>query len=122
MISFGAIMLIQAASWLVWQLSRHCPTVSIRGNDLDTALFSGQAFSHLLWTIESATALSCVSTQYAQRLRGMSEKIQQVVVLGNATDTDVFAPSSVADKYLTMHKRPNPFVLGFSGELRRRKG
>jgi len=98
-------------------------TVSIRGNDLDTALFSGQAFSHLLWTIESATALSCVSTQYAQRLRGMSEKIQQVVVLGNATDTDVFAPSSVADKSpLTIHEKPNPFVLGFSGELREKKG
>ena len=50
-------------------------------------------------------------------------KIQQVVVLGNATDTDVFAPSSVADKSpLTMHKKPNPFVLGFSGELREKKG
>jgi glycosyltransferase involved in cell wall biosynthesis len=98
-------------------------TVSARGNDVDQALFPPGDFSRLLWTLQRATVLTAASGDLARKMVMLLGKDPGVEVIPNAVDTDLFHPGP-ADPALRQRLgiQPEELVLGFSGELRHKKG
>ncbi len=107
-------------------------TVSARGNDIDREMFPPGDFSRLLWTLQHAKVITAVSADMSRKIQLLSGR-DDVLVLKNAVDTEIFCPQ---------HPTPNPseqarrgeinqealgigvdeVVLGFCGELREKKG
>ncbi|MEL6382103.1 MAG: glycosyltransferase [Cyanobacteria bacterium J06626_18] len=101
--------------------------VSARGNDVDRAMFPPGDFARLQWTLQHAGVITTVSRDLAQKVRLLSDRTD-IHVLPNAVDTDCFQPATAADQGTLQALRqqhgiaPNEVVLGFSGELREKKG
>lgn len=93
--------------------------VSLRGNDVDRAMFHGPRLPFLLWTLEHAGALMGVSDEIlakAGRLVGRSHGLYRVP---NAVDAALYSPEGAA--WDGGDGAPRPW-LGFAGELRLKKG
>lgn len=98
--------------------------VSARGNDVDRLLFPPGDFARLLWTLERADIVSSVSQDLSKKIQILSPQTS-VEVLANVVDTTIFSPQSdTTDSQLrTEHGiQDDEVVLGFSGELRHKKG
>ena len=95
--------------------------VSVRGNDLDRALFPPGDFSRLHWTLTHADTVTAVSQDMAHKVKMVSDR--PAIVQKNVVDTTVFQDRpplpSLRDQ---LGIRPDEVVLGFSGELREKKG
>ncbi|MFL5355427.1 glycosyltransferase [Archangium sp.] len=98
-------------------------TVSARGNDVDQAMFPPGDFSRLLWTLQRATVLTAASGDLARKMVMLLGRDPGVEVIPNAVDTSLFTPGP-ADPALRQRLgiQPGELVLGFSGELRHKKG
>ncbi|HEX8820451.1 MAG TPA: glycosyltransferase, partial [Archangium sp.] len=98
-------------------------TVSARGNDVDQAMFPPGDFARLLWTLQRATVLTAASGDLARKMVLLLGKDPGVEVIPNAVDTSLFTPGP-ADSALRQRLgiQPEELVLGFSGELRHKKG
>ncbi len=98
-------------------------TVSARGNDVDQALFPPGDFARLLWTLQRATLLTAASRDLARKMILLLGADPGVEVIPNAVDTALFHPGP-ADPALRQRLgiAPEELVLGFSGELRHKKG
>lgn len=96
-------------------------TVSARGNDLDALLFPPGDFARLQWTLQRAQLVTAVSEELARKARLLTGA--EVAVLPNAVDLATFAPRP-PDPGLCARWGigPQELVLGFSGELRHKKG
>lgn len=122
-------------------------TVSARGNDVDRLMFPPGDFARLQWTLERANVITTVSRDLARKVRVVlgAKSNQEIIVLPNVVDADVFAPSARrADSPTTADDKadglldgatnslssfrerlgiaPDVAVLGFCGELRHKKG
>ena len=98
-------------------------TVSARGNDVDRLMFPPGDFARLLWTLGRADVVSAVSHELAQKIQMLTGQPRETVVLGNAVDADTFAPGPPDEALRTeLGIGPPELVLGFSGELRHKKG
>ena len=64
------------------ELNGIASTVSARGNDIDRLMFPPGDFARLTWTLDRATAVSCVSRELAQKVE---------MLLGRSIDVAVFA-------------------------------
>lgn len=101
--------------------------VSVRGNDLDRDLYLQGDFARLNWTLERATHVTTVTQDLAHKVRSLTQR-QTVHVLPNGVDTEVFAPAETSQYPGLMSLRAalgildKEVVLGFSGELRQKKG
>jgi glycosyltransferase involved in cell wall biosynthesis len=112
--------------------------VSARGNDIDRESFPPGDFARLQWTLENATLVTAVSQEMAHKIQMLSHR-KDVLVLRNAVDDQVFKPLSarslipssdqpkaplieIEDRKQALGIRPDEVVLGFSGELREKKG
>lgn len=98
--------------------------VSARGNDIDRALFPPGDFSRLHWTVSRATCITAVSADMAEKIRLISER-DDIVVLSNVVDSQVFSPLPDLDRQrerATLGADEETLILGFSGELREKKG
>lgn len=96
-------------------------TVSARGNDLDALLFPPGDFARLRWTLERANLVTAVSRDLAAKARLLTGA--PVQVLHNAVDLETFAPRAPDDSLrVKWSLAPGELVLGFSGELRHKKG
>jgi glycosyltransferase involved in cell wall biosynthesis len=86
--------------------------VAVRGNDLDRQLFPPGDLARLEWSLKAATRVVCVSADLGRKVRALVER--EADVLPNAVDTAIFTPRA----------RPvnDVPILGFSGELRAKKG
>jgi L-malate glycosyltransferase len=97
--------------------------VSIRGNDLDRDVFPPGDFARLEWTLRHARRITAVTRELARKAEALSGRAD-VVYLPNAVDHGVFAPRPVDSR--AMRERlgiaGDEAVLGFSGELREKKG
>lgn len=95
--------------------------LSVRGNDLDKELFPPGDFGRLQWCLQTATKIVTVSRDLATKVRALVNR--DALVLPNAVDVDLFQPGprpdDLAQKYGLV---PGEIVLGFSGELRAKKG
>jgi glycosyltransferase involved in cell wall biosynthesis len=100
--------------------------VSARGNDVDRATFPPGDFARLLWTLERAGRVACVSGALAKKVRVLlGERHQRVDVVPNAVDAEVFAPApdeDPSDLRARLGIEPDEAVLVFAGELRQKKG
>ena len=98
-------------------------TVSARGNDVDQMMFPPGDFARLLWTLQRATLLSAASEDLARKMVMLLGRNPGVEVIPNAVDTSLFTPGP-ADPSLRerLGISPDEVVLGFSGELRHKKG
>ena len=98
-------------------------TVSARGNDLERTMFPPGDFARLLWTLQQADVITAVSTDMARKITVLSQR-QDVLVLKNAVNQQIFKPSSgsVNSLRIALGIQDEEVVLGFSGELREKKG
>ncbi len=100
-------------------------TVSARGNDIDRLMFPPGDFARLIWTLERASVVSCVSTDLARKVDMLLGRQSRVVVVPNVIDTELFRPGmGMRDDALRrfLGIAPEESVLGFCGELRHKKG
>lgn len=101
-------------------------TVSARGNDIDRLVFPPGDFARLTWTLDRATVVSSVSKDLASKINILLGRDASCCVLANVVDSDIFhsqTPQTELDKLrkqfgISSHEA----VLGFSGELRYKKG
>ena len=103
----------------------HLPSlVSVRGNDIDRALFPPGDFARLHWTLTHADQLTAVSQDMANKVQIVSDR--PAIVQKNVVDTAIFHPHGDHGVQASLRHQlglaPNEVVLGFSGELREKKG
>ncbi|WAM26237.1 glycosyltransferase [Myxococcus sp. NMCA1] len=98
-------------------------TVSARGNDVDQFMFPPGDFARLLWTLQRARVLTAASADLGRKMCMLLGRDETVEVIPNAVDTGIFSPGP-ADPALRerLGIAPDEAVLGFSGELRHKKG
>jgi glycosyltransferase involved in cell wall biosynthesis len=97
----------------------------VRGNDFDRALFPPGDFARLQWTLERASLVTTVSQDLARKVEVLSHRTEGVVTLPNAVDSEVFTAVDVTENNKlreALGMEPESVVLGFSGELREKKG
>ncbi|AKQ70440.1 Glycosyltransferase [Myxococcus hansupus] len=97
--------------------------VSARGNDVDQLMFPPGDFARLLWTLQRARILTAASADLGRKMCMLLGREETVEVVPNAVDTAIFSPGP-ADPALRerLGIAPDEAVLGFSGELRHKKG
>ena len=97
--------------------------VSIRGNDLDRDVFPPGDFARLQWTLSHASRITAVTRDLARKAEALSGR-SDVVHLQNVVDPALFFPSPEAGAPVRARLgiAADEAVLGFSGELREKKG
>lgn len=118
----------------VWfAVSQSIPSVvSARGNDIDREMFPPGDFARLQWTLTNANVITAVTQDLQTKIQRLTRR-EDVVVLPNTVDTDLFQPApfqlaptgvdpSIAELKRSLDMMPDERVLGFSGELREKKG
>ncbi|HNH27420.1 MAG TPA: glycosyltransferase, partial [Anaerolineales bacterium] len=111
--------------------------VSIRGNDIERAAFDPGKFSHVMYALQNANAVTTNATVLAKKAIAFVER--EIHVIPNGIDTDCFKPMErnevLAEAIgLSMESgglppeigkqapRLHKYVIGFVGELREKKG
>jgi glycosyltransferase involved in cell wall biosynthesis len=97
--------------------------VSIRGNDLDREMFPPGDFSRVEWTLRNATLVTSVTGALAAKAAAISGRTD-TVLLRNVVDSSVFRPTGedLGALRQALGIGSEEAVLGFSGELREKKG
>jgi glycosyltransferase involved in cell wall biosynthesis len=117
----GAVHAGYVAAWVA-RLAGLPSAVSLRGNDVDRAMFHGPRLPFLTWTLEHADALLGVSAEILDRVRALTGRQQGLQRVPNGVDTSVFRPDAPAPAEIeTLAGAPRPWVA-FSGEARLKKG
>ena len=93
--------------------------VSARGNDVDRGMFAPAQMPFVLWALEHADAVGCVSRELAEKVRALSRR-EDAAYTPNSVDTTLFRPKT-PDPALREPFGDVP-LLGFVGELRFKKG
>jgi glycosyltransferase involved in cell wall biosynthesis len=110
-----------------WAEGQQLPSlVSARGNDIDRILFPPGDFARLQWTLERTSLITAVSQDLNQKIQRLSRR-EDTLLLPNVVDTQQFRPAILAKEAIAALKTslgiaPDEIVLGFSGELREKKG
>ena len=95
--------------------------VSIRGNDVERAPFDPGKFSHVMFALQNASALTTNAKILAEKAKAFVER--EIVLIPNGVDTDHFKPmernENLAESLGLNNKER---VIGFVGELREKKG
>ncbi len=93
-----------------------------RGNDVEREMFAPAGFAQLTWTLRGADRVVAVCARLAGEIRTLVPE-SVVSVLPNAVDPERFAPADPDPGLRTALGLPTDEpVLGFSGELRYKKG
>ena len=103
----------------------HCPCiVSARGNDVDRAIFPPGDFARLQWTLSHASLVTAVSQDIARKVGILSDR-NDITTLPNTVDTNLFCATPPTENQTLRQQvgiAEGEIVLGFSGELREKKG
>jgi L-malate glycosyltransferase len=112
--------------------------VSIRGNDIERAAFDPSRFSHTMYALQNANAVTTNASELAKKAKVFIER--EIVLIPNGVDTEHFKPmekNAVLAEALGLNSLesgglPPSFreqapevqipVIGFVGELREKKG
>ena len=97
--------------------------ISARGNDVDQMMFPPGDFARLKWTLDSATQVTSVSNELADKIKIIQGDDFPIVTLPNVVDLKIFSPAP-PDKALRhqLGIKEDEIILGFNGELRHKKG
>ena len=95
--------------------------VSIRGNDIERGPFDPAKFSHAMYALQHASALTTNANELMQKARAFFDR--EMTLIPNGIDTNLFKPLErnhllAGTLGLKLHER----VIGFVGELREKKG
>jgi glycosyltransferase involved in cell wall biosynthesis len=121
--------------------------VSIRGNDIERAAFDPSKFSHAMYALQNAGAVTTNATELARKAGAFTER--EIHLIPNGVDADHFKPvkrneelaeASGINRTVILRERSDLIipplhgetlryaqgdtapVIGFVGELRRKKG
>ncbi len=101
--------------------------VSIRGNDIERAAFDPSRFSHVMYALQHADAVTTNASELARKAKAFVER--DIVLITNGIDTERFRPlpqNEALAEALGIErgkkKEGGMPVLGFVGELREKKG
>lgn len=95
--------------------------VSIRGNDIDTALFTAEHLPFVQWTLQHATIIGCVTKELREYARALSGR-DDINYMPNGVDAQFWRPQPRDEQLAEALGIANEIVLGFVGELRQKKG
>ena len=93
--------------------------VSLRGNDVDRAMFHGPRLPFLLWTLEHADGLLGVSRALLETARVLCGRTGGLHHTPNGVDASIFRPDAAPGGRAETLSRP---AIAFSGEARLKKG
>ena len=100
----------------------HIPSVvSARGNDLERAIFDPSRATHILYALQHANAVTTNTNDMIKKARALVPGLE-VTLIPNSVDTEHFSPkpkNQGLTKALGLNNLP---VIGFVGELRKKKG
>lgn len=95
--------------------------LSVRGNDLDRQLFPPGDFARLTWCLQQSQQIVTVSQDLARKVAILTNR--SAVVLPNSVNLDLFSPNCKDPALIARYAiSPSELVVGFSGELRAKKG
>lgn len=112
--------------------------VSIRGNDIERAAFDPAKFSHVMYALQSASAVTTNASELARKAKAFVDR--EIVLIPNGIDTEHFKPMERNEglagillntkghegkknpSTLLRAREERSFVIGFVGELREKKG
>ena len=101
--------------------------VSIRGNDIERAAFEPSKFSHVMYALQNANAVTTNASELAKKAKAFIDR--DIHIIPNGIDTERFKPlekNRVLGEALGLvddkKKEERKFVIGFVGELREKKG
>ena len=98
--------------------------VSGRGNDLERAIFDPSRAAHILYALGHASAITTNASELAKKAGSLVPGLP-VTVIPNGIDTEHFKPlprnNALAESLNLMEKQTSR-VVGFAGELRKKKG
>jgi glycosyltransferase involved in cell wall biosynthesis len=103
------------------RLARAASYVSLRGNDVDRDLHDPARAASLLWTLRNADAIGAVSPHLATAANALGER-SDVQYTPNSVDCELFSPQAPDVALRAEVGLDEGPVLGFSGELRHKKG
>jgi L-malate glycosyltransferase len=96
--------------------------VSIRGNDLERAAFDPARFSHVMYALENASALTTNANELAKKAKALFDC--EVILIPNGIDAEHFRPVERSEELagtLGLNESPSS-VIGFVGEMREKEG
>lgn len=96
--------------------------VSIRGNDIERAAFDPGKFSHVMYALQNANAVTTNAIELAKKAKAFIDR--EIHLIPNGIDTGHFKPvgrNEVLAEALGVENRTSK-VVGFVGELREKKG
>jgi glycosyltransferase involved in cell wall biosynthesis len=94
---------------------------SIRGNDIERAPFDPSRFTHVMYALQNASAVTTNASELARKAKAFVDR--DIVLIPNGIDTTLFKPmerNQVLAEALGIEKAER--VIGFVGELREKKG
>ena len=96
--------------------------VSIRGNDIERAAFDPGKFSHVMYALQNASAVTTNASILAQKAKAFVDR--EIHIISNGIDTNRFKPMEKNEVLAEMLKveSQRSKVIGFVGELREKKG
>ena len=101
--------------------------VSIRGNDIERAAFDPSKFSHVMYALQNASAVTTNASELAKKAKAFIDR--EVNLIPNGVDIELFKPmerNSGLAEVLGLdegkNKEERRMVIGFAGELREKKG
>ena len=95
--------------------------ISIRGNDIERAPFDPAKFSHMMYTLQNASALTTNASELVKKTRAFIER--EIALIPNGIDTNLFQSMARNDLLVgTLGLKKEERVIGFVGELREKKG
>lgn len=102
--------------------------VSIRGNDIERAAFDPSKFSHVMYALQNASAVTTNASVLIKKAKAFIDR--EIQLIPNGIDAELFKPmdrnESLAEALgITSHTTPSGTrvpLIGFAGELREKKG
>ena len=101
--------------------------VSIRGNDIERAAFDPSKFSHVMYALQNASAVTTNASVLAKKAKALIER--EIHLIPNGIDANIFKPlernemlAEAIGLNVGKKKEERNFVIGFVGELREKKG
>ena len=94
--------------------------VSIRGNDIERAAFDPTKFSHVMYALQNAGAVTTNASELAKKARAFIDR--EIFFIPNGIDVDLFKPMQKNEALAELLGLGSQPVIGFVGELREKKG